>query len=72
MKKILTIKGMDCMNCVKQIYNVLTEIPEVTSVSIDLRTETVFLESKKKIDDSKIKDVVDQIGYEVEDIENVC
>lgn len=71
MKKILTIEGMSCMKCVRQVHDALVELPGVTSVNIDLRTETAFVESRTIIDDNKIKEAVDDTGYEVTDIEKI-
>lgn len=71
MKKILTIEGMSCMNCVKQVHDALMELPEVNSVDIDIKTDTVFLDIKGNIDNDIIKNVVDDTGYEVTDIEKV-
>ncbi|MCT8976167.1 heavy-metal-associated domain-containing protein [Clostridium sp. CX1] len=71
MKKILTIEGMSCMKCVRQVHDALVELPGVTSVNIDLRTETAFVESRTSIDDNKIKEAVDDTGYEVTDIEKI-
>lgn len=71
MKKILTIQGMSCMNCVKQVHDALMELPEVNSVNIDIRTDTVFLDVKGNVDNDKIKNVVEDTGYEVTDIQKV-
>jgi copper chaperone CopZ len=71
MKNILTIEGMSCMNCVKQVHNALMEVPGVISVNIDIKTETAFVETTEHIDDNKIKDVLDSNGYELVDIEKV-
>lgn len=71
MKKILTINGMCCMNCVKQVHDALLELPEVNSVDIDIKTDTVFLDMNRNIDNDKIRNIVDNAGYELTDIEKV-
>lgn len=71
MKKILTIEGMSCMNCVKEVHNALIELPGVISVDIDLKTDTAFLDVKGNVGDDKIKNVVDNTGYEVLDIQKI-
>lgn len=71
MKKILTIEGMSCMNCVKQVHNALMELPEVTSVDIDVKTETAFVNLKNNVDDDKIKDALDNNGYELVDVHKI-
>lgn len=71
MKKIITIKGMSCMNCGIQVHDALMELPEVVSVNIDIKTDTAFLDIKGNVEDGKIKNIVDNTGYEVIDIEKV-
>jgi Copper chaperone len=71
MKKILTIEGMSCMNCVRQVHNALMELPGVISVNIDAKTDTAFLDIKGNVDDDKIKNLIDNIGYEVIDIQKI-
>ena len=71
MKKILTIQGMSCMNCVRQIHNALMELQGVTSVNIDIKTDTAFLDIKGNVEDDKIKNVLDNVGYELIDIQKV-
>lgn len=71
MKKILTIEGMSCMNSVREVHDALIELPGVVSVNIDLKTDTAFLDIKGTVDDDKIKNVVDNTGYEVIDIQKV-
>lgn len=71
MKKILTIEGMSCMNCVRELHDALIELPGVISVNIDLKTDTAFLDIKGTVDDDKIKNVVDNTRYEVVDIQKI-
>ncbi|NMM61250.1 heavy-metal-associated domain-containing protein [Clostridium sp. P21] len=71
MKKKLTIKGMSCMHSVNCVHDALIGIPGVISANIDLKTQIVFLESKKAIDTEKIKSTISNIGFEVSEIEKV-
>lgn len=71
MKKILTIEGMSCMNCAKQVHNALMELPGATSVNIDIKTETAFLDVKGSVGDKEIKDLLDNTGYEVVEIQKI-
>ncbi len=71
MKKKLTIDGMSCMHCVNHVYHALMNIPEVTSVNIDLKTQIAFLESNKSIDNDVIKSAISNVGYKVIEIEKI-
>lgn len=71
MKKKLTIDGMSCMHCVNHVYDALMNIPGVTSVDIDLKTQIAFLESNKTIDNDAIKSTISNVGYKVTEIEKI-
>lgn len=71
MRRILTVEGISCKNCEKQIHNALMELPEVKSVTVDIRTKTAFLESNPNLKNDKIKEVVDGAGYKLIEIEKV-
>lgn len=71
MKRILTVEGISCRNCVKQIHNVLMDLPGVESVAVDVRTKTAFLECNNDLENDEIKDAVDTAGYELIEIEKV-
>lgn len=71
MRRILTVEGISCKNCVKQIHNALMELPGVKSVAVDVRTKTAFLESNPNLKNDEIKEAVDGAGYKVIEIEKV-
>jgi Cu+-exporting ATPase len=71
MKKKLTVDGMSCMHCVKNVHDALMNISGVISVDIDLKTQIVFLESTEIIDNNKIKSSVSDVGYKVTEIEKI-
>lgn len=71
MRRKLTVEGMSCMHCVKNVHDALMDIQGVISVTIDLKTKTAFLESKEIINNEKIKSVVEKAGYEITEIEKI-
>ncbi|WP_027631775.1 heavy-metal-associated domain-containing protein [Clostridium hydrogeniformans] len=62
MKKVV-IEGMSCNHCVGHVKNGLMEVEGVTSVEVDLASKTATIEGE--ISDEKIKEVIDEVGYEV-------
>ncbi|MEW8955656.1 heavy-metal-associated domain-containing protein [Clostridium sp.] len=62
MKKVI-IEGMSCGHCVGHVKEALTEVEGVTSVDVDLASKTAVIEGE--ISDDKIKEVIDEVGYEV-------
>ena len=71
MRRILTVEGLSCKNCEKQIQNALMELPGVKSVAVDVRTKTAFLESNPNVKNDEIKEAVDGAGYKLIEIEKV-
>jgi len=68
MKKTIIIDGMSCMNCVKHVKEALSELSGVNSVDVDLSTKTAVIESTVDINDSEIRNIIDEYGYEVKEI----
>lgn len=64
MKKQFFIKGLHCASCVYTTEKALKTIPGVTEAAVNLATGNATLESKEKIDDKKIKDVIKDSGYQ--------
>lgn len=62
MKKVI-IEGMSCGHCVGHVKEALIEVEGVTSVDVDLASKTAVIEGE--ISDDKIKEVIDEVGYEV-------
>ena len=60
---------MSCGHCVKHVKEALLELDGVTSAEVDLASKTAVVEANNDIEDSKIKFVIDDAGYEVVSIE---
>lgn len=65
------IKGMVCGSCSKAISASLEAKPEVKSAKVDLDTGVATVEflKDKKLDDQQIKEVVENLGYQVKKID---
>ncbi len=66
MKKIIKINGMSCEHCKKRVENKLSELEGILNVNVDLDSKIATLEIEKNIDNTLLKDVVEDLGYEVE------
>ena len=64
MKKILIVEGMSCGHCEKAVKNALGELPEVTDVKVDLAEKRVEVDGEN-LDDARLKEAIDEAGYEV-------
>ncbi|WP_207670914.1 heavy-metal-associated domain-containing protein [Caloramator sp. E03] len=69
MKKI-NIKGMSCMHCVMHVKNALNEVNGVKAVDVNLKENYATVEGEN-INDSDIKNAIEDAGYEVVSIEEV-
>ena len=68
MKKVL-IEGMQCNHCKMSVEKALSSIEGVTKVEVSLENKNAIIESEKEIDNNKIKEVIEEAGFEVKGIE---
>lgn len=66
--KTIYINGMQCGHCKMRVEKALNSIEGVTKVSVDLDNKNAMIEYEGNIDDNKIKEVVEDIGFEVSKI----
>lgn len=66
-EKILKIKGMSCGHCSARVEKVLNAIDGIEA-KVDLESNSASLKLTKEITDAEIKTAVDNIGYEVTEI----
>lgn len=64
MKKIIQIEGMQCNHCKMTVEKALGGIDGVTKVEVDLENKNAILEMTKEIADEKIKEAIEQAGFE--------
>ncbi len=70
MKK-LAIDGMSCMHCVGRVDKALKGVEGVSSVQVDLDTNSATVEVAPTVDEATLKAVVEDAGYEVTGIAEV-
>ena len=61
----LNVKGMMCSGCENRVKNVLKEIDGIENVIADHRTGIVTITSNKEISKEILREVIEDIGYEV-------
>lgn len=68
MVKTLTIKGMTCNNCVRHTKEALESVPGVTSVNVDLLSNSATIECDNTVQDKNLQEAVTDAGYEITSI----
>ncbi len=63
-KMTLEIGGMNCMHCVGAVKKALSALPSVNVEDVKIGSATIDYDPSK-VDSAKIKDAVDDAGYEV-------
>ncbi|SHJ92551.1 copper ion binding protein [Clostridium cavendishii DSM 21758] len=71
MKKKILIEGMSCGHCVNHVKEALIELNGVTNVEVDLASKSAIIEATKDIKDEDIKFAIDDVGYDVINIEAI-
>ena len=68
MKKTLAVEGMTCSHCEKAVKDSLADLSEVLDVQVDLTSGQVEVTGDNLID-KRLKEAVDEAGYEVKSID---
>lgn len=66
--KTIYINGMQCGHCKMRVEKALLSINGITKVEVDLDNKNAIIEYENQIDDNKIKEVIEDIGFEVSKI----
>jgi copper chaperone CopZ len=72
----LTIEGMSCKHCVKNVTDALSAMPEVAKAKVDLKSNSALVKltgEANAIDgllEQKFKTAITEAGYELTAIEN--
>ena len=69
MVKKLLIEGMSCNHCVAHVTEALKEVDGVKSVHVTLKDKNAIIELTHEVDDKKLKEAIDEAGYELVGIE---
>ena len=59
----LQIDGMHCGGCQNAVRRVLTSVPSVSAVTVDLAAGSAFVEAGADVDPAKLVSAVEQTGY---------
>jgi copper chaperone len=68
MKKKIYIDGMSCSHCVSHVKEALLDLG-ASKVKVDLEEKFATAEFDDEIDDNEITDAIEEVGYEVTEIE---
>lgn len=60
-----TVTGMTCSHCVSSVTEEVTKIPGVVDVQVDLSTGAVNVASESPVDDTAVKEAVEEAGYQL-------
>lgn len=71
MSVILTIEGMSCGHCSKRVTEKLSELDGVLEVSVDLDQKSATLNTNQEIEESLLKETIENIGYNLTSIEKL-
>ena len=71
MKKKVFIDGMSCGHCVARVEKAFKEDGGAREVSVNLDEKNALVELEKDLTDEKIKEILDNVGYDVIRIENL-
>lgn len=66
--KKIKIEGMSCNHCKMTVEKVLKELSGVKKVEVDLGKKEAIMEADRNIDERKIKEVIEEEGFEVKEI----
>lgn len=65
-RKTIVVKNMECEGCAKRIINTLSNIAEVKKSEANLDKKEISIVLKKDLDDTVIKEKIENIGFMVE------
>lgn len=68
-KKVIIVNGMHCEHCQKRVEDALSNLREIKSVEVNLENKKVIIVLKKEIEDEKIRQTIENLGYSVESID---
>ena len=63
---IINVKGMVCNGCENRVKNALKTIDGVEEVEANYTNGIVKITSKDEVEESTLKDKIEDIGFEVE------
>lgn len=61
----IAIEGMTCASCVGRVERSLKKISGVTAVSVNLATESAYIEASQVIEDATLENAVQRAGFNI-------
>lgn len=71
MKKQIFIEGMTCGHCSGRVEKALKAVEGISDAKVDLANKNAVVEIVGNVEDSLLKEVIDDAGYDVVDIKNI-
>ncbi len=71
MKKKITIEGMSCSHCIGHATEALKEVGGVKEVWVNLDEKNAIVELAHEVEVSKLKNAVNEAGYDAIKVETV-
>lgn len=71
MRKQISIEGMSCGHCVKHVEGALMDVSGVEKVEVSLKDKYAIVELKNEVEDSILKEAVEEAGYDVLGIQKI-
>lgn len=71
MKKQIFIEGMTCGHCSGRVEKALKAVAGISDAKVDLANKNAVVEIDGSVEDSLLKEVIDDAGYDVIDIKNI-
>lgn len=71
MKKQIFIEGMTCGHCSGRVEKALKALDGIVDARVDLANKNAIIEMNDNIEDSLLKETIDDAGYDVVDIKNI-
>lgn len=66
--KTVNIEGMQCNHCKMSVEKALNGLDGITKVEVSLENKKAVIELEKEIENNKIKEVIEEAGFTVKDI----
>jgi copper chaperone len=71
MKKQIFIEGMTCGHCSGRVEKALKAVDGIVDAKVDLDNKNAIVEMNANVEDSLLKETVEDAGYDVVDIKNI-
>ena len=71
MKKQIFIEGMTCGHCSGRVEKALKAVDGIVDAKVDLDNKNAVVEMNDNVEDSLLKETVEDAGYDVVDIKNI-